>query len=694
MRNWRFFGLAAFVLIVFASGCQQQESQQGDFTKDLTAVSEIKNKVPEKLASTEARLVTYTEKREPCTNYNPQRMALFGDLHVHTKLSFDAVAGRVNTTPTDAHDFAMGKPIAFFPQGDDGKPSGSVTIDRPLDFLAVTDHSEFLGERELCTNPSSPQYDGEFCQVYREIEFRGTLMLATVLNEQSPKRIAMLCGEDGELCVEYSKGPWKTIIEAAEQAYDRSSECSFTSFIGYEYTGTPGLSNYHRNVIFRNGTVPALPTSFIEAPYDYQLWRDLENSCAAESGCQFMTIPHNTTMSNGKLLTPYADLERTPENKLRYATTRNRVEPLIEIFQHKGASECINGLDSVLGAADELCDIEQVRVMGAVTKVRNFVLDGTSIVREQEEEFTTVECEDETGSTGMFAGGCVSRNDFFRSALLTGMQEEQVLGVNPVKMGVVASTDGHTGVPGAVKEDEWLGFVSGEMTTDKRLQAGTLPSGIKGNPGGLAGVWAVENSRDAIFEAMQRREVFGTSGPRITPRFFAGWNYNQDLCSSSALIETAYETGVPMGGDLPTAPHSESKPVFILAASRDPAESAASLQQLQMIKGWIDDNGESHTRVTTVAGTPDNKAGFNPETDELFGEGHSMLCTVYTDPDFNPNHSAYYYLRAVENPTPRWSYYDCKTIPEPDRPEVCTDKSLWEIQEMAWSSPIWYTPAD
>lgn len=673
--------------VVFAFGCKQQENQHHNALK---SAPELQRDFPDKSKIQPSRLVTYTEKREPCTNYNPQRMALFGDLHVHTKLSFDAVAGRINTSPTDAHDFAMGKPISFFPQGDDGKPTGSVTIDRPLDFLAITDHSEFLGERELCINPSSPQYDGEFCVAYREIEFRGTLMLATVLNEQSPKRIAMLCGDDGQLCIEYSKGPWKTIIEAAEKAYDRSAECNFTSFIGYEYTGTPGLSNYHRNVIFRNGNVPAIPTSFVEAPYDYQLWGQLDRSCNTESGCQFITIPHNSNMSNGKLLTPYADLERTPENKLDYAKARNRSEPLMEIFQHKGGSECINGLDSVLGRVDELCDIEQVRVMGAVTNVRNFKLDGSKIVRLEEERFTTSECESETGSTGMFAGGCVSRNDFLRSALLTGLEEEQEIGVNPVKMGVIASTDGHTGLPGAVKEDDWRGYVSGEMTTAKRLETGTLPSGIKGNPGGLAGVWAVENSRDAIFEAIQRREVFGTSGPRIKPRFFGGWDYENNLCENPALIASAYQAGVPMGGDLPIAPDSNSKPTFILTASRDPAESAAPLQQLQIIKGWIDSVGNSHVTVTTVVGiTSDDNEIDKSESHE---EGYSALCGVYTDTEFNPRESAYYYLRVVEVPTPRWSYYDCQTLPAAERPEICGDANLWQIQEMAWSSPIWYSP--
>lgn len=674
-----------FTLLLVSCGPSQQQPVEASAQQ----VAKVESTTIDAVSD---RLVTYTENRTPCANYNENRMALFGDLHVHTKYSFDAVAGRINTSPKDAHDFAKGKPIRYFPQGEDGEPTASVTIDRPLDFLAVTDHGEFLGERELCVNTESPEYNGAFCTAYREIEFRGTLMLGTVLSEQNPKRNVTLCGDDGQLCLEYAKGPWQSIIAAAEEAYDRSANCTFTSFIGYEYTGTPGLSNYHRNVIFRNGTVPVLPTSYIEARYDYQLWDQLDKSCSTESGCQFLTIPHNSNISNGRLLTPYANLERTQANKLTYAKTRNRTEPIMEIFQHKGGSECVNGLNSVLGAVDELCDIEQVRKMGRTTSVRNFELDGTEIVMLEEQKTITAECEGETGSMGMFAGGCVSRNDFLRSALLTGLEEQQDVGVNPVKFGVIASTDGHTGVPGAVKEDQWLGFVSGEMELEKRLKKGTLPSGINGNPGGLAGVYAVENSRDAIFEAMQRREVFGTSGPRITPRFFGGWEYSEQLCSQSDLIEQGYKLGVPMGGDLSAAPNPTSKPTFILAANRDPAETATALQQLQIIKGWTDSEGKSHTKVTSVAGSPENGAGFDFSTGKQFGDGHSTLCVVYTDAEFDPLQPAYYYLRAVENPTPRWSYLDCKKIPEAERPEVCLDQELWSIQEMAWSSPIWYTP--
>ena len=659
---------------------------------------EVAPPVPIVLESPPNRDLVYTEERAPCRDYRPERRALFGELHVHTALSFDAVAGRINTRPADAYAFARGESIAFFPQDENGDPGGEIALEQPLDFAAVTDHGEFLGERELCVNAESPAYNGEFCRKYRGHEFTGTLMLASVIAQFQPRRNPLLCGEDGRLCREWVKSPWEEILAAAEAAYDRSEDCQFTSFVGYEYTGTPGNSNYHRNVIFRNGSVPDAPVSFIEAPMDYLLWQQLDAKCEPLAQCDYMTIPHNSNMSNGRLLTPYADMQLTRGNRLDYARARLKRERLMEIFQHKGASECMNGFAGVLGAPDELCDVEQVRAIGAVSTARDFRLEGTEIIHLPPEDSETVECaEGEKGALGMFAGGCVSRNDFLRTALITGMEEQRDIGLNPVKLGVIASTDGHAGVPGAVNENDWRGTVSGEMTTAKRLKPGTLPSGIKGNPGGLAGVWAVENSRDAIFDALERRETFGTSGPRITVRFFAAWDFADNSCELSDMPAKAYATGVPMGDDLSSQPGLDSKPVFILAAHRDPANGSAPLQQLQLIKGWVDAAGRRHTRVFTVAGDGNNDAGVNMQTGERYGDGFDRLCQVYRDVEFDPKVPAYYYLRAVENPSARWSFYDClrletESLASETRPEICADPGRHVIREMAWSSPIWYTP--
>jgi hypothetical protein len=302
----------------------------------------------------------------------------------------------------------------------------------------------------------------------------------------------------------------------------------------------------------------------------------------------------------------------------------------------------------------------------------------------------TDECGDGTGDSGMLGAGCIDETDFVRSGLLVGLKEENDIGINPMKLGIIAATDTHAATPGSVLESDWRGAVSGESTPLERLQPGLLTSGIKGNPGGLAGVWAEENSRDSIFDAMKRREVFGTSGPRIVPRFFGGWNYPDDLCDDPQRVELAYRNGVPMGGEFEQAP-IDTAPVFLAFASRDPAEGSRPLQQMQLIKGWVDAEGKMYNEVMPIAGTPNNGADVDPTSAESRGDGHDTLCRVYRDASFNPELAAYYYLRVVENPTARWSVHDCMRIPEADRPAVCSDGSYPStIQEMAWTSPIWY----
>ncbi len=633
--------------------------------------------------------VARTEDRPACLDATPLRQALFGDLHVHTSFSFDAAANSTGASPADAYRFAQGESIPFWPIGPDGAPAGSITIDRPLDFVAVTDHGEFLGERRLCRDPESPRHDTEFCTAFRTDQRVGMQMLGAVITTETPSRIEEVCGEDGSLCLEWAKSPWGEIIQAAEDAYDRTEECSFTTFVGYEYTGTPGISNYHRNVVFRGSEVPDLPVSYIDAPTDSLLWQRLDEVCGegtARPGCDYLTIPHNSNLANGRMA-PYRGLDGTLEARRAYAEKRLEREPIIEIFQHKGGSECVNGLASVFAEPDELCDVEAVRVMGRDETVQS-LLQGETTQR-------TEECPDgENGNQGMLGAGCVDRTDFVRSALVVGLQEEMETGVNPVKLGIVASTDTHTATPGAVAEEDWRGAVSVEATPEERLMPGLLTSGIDGNPGGLAGVWAVENSRDAIFDAMERREVFGTSGPRIRPRFFGGWDYDASLCGEVDLLEQAYAGGVPMGGEL-TPAGDGAAPMFLALAARDPVDNARLLQQLQLVKGWVDAEGTGRTRVIPIAGSPDNGAGVDPRTGERSGDGHDSLCTVYRDESFDPGLYAYYYLRVVENPSLRWSWHDCRRIDPEDRPAVCSDGSWPEtIQEMAWTSPIWYRPAD
>ena len=582
--------------VAFVGGCERDAATGEDAGREVGSAATAAAGAP---PAPEERMVRYTEEREPCLDYAPLRRPLFGDLHVHTSYSFDAVANGIGAMPEDAHRFAVGEPIDFWPLDENGAPAGKFAIDRPLDFMAVTDHGEFLGERALCMTPGSSSYDVPTCVGYRQDPMQGLVILGQLISVEPPMRIAELCGEDGALCLAAAREPWGRIVDAAEAAYDRTAQCSFTSFVGYEYTGTPGVSNYHRNVIFRTGNVPALPVSYIDAPSDSELWRQLDEVCLAADGCSYLTIPHNTNLANGRMA-PYRGIDPSADSRRADAAVRLDREPIIEIFQHKGASECINGLTAVLGAPDELCDVEAVRVIGRTeTYAQSAVVDGELIMGQVSQ--LTEECHEGVGEFGMLGGGCVDATDFVRSALVVGLKEERALGLNPIKLGIIAATDTHAATPGAVAESDFRGAVTGEMAPQDRLQPGMLTSGPEGNPGGLAGVWAVENSRDAIFEAMLRREVFGTSGPRIVPRFFAGWNYEEELCGNESLVAAGYAGGVPMGGDLGGAPASGAKPAFVAFAARDPAEGAASLDRLDLVKGWVDAGGAMHSSVRTIA---------------------------------------------------------------------------------------------
>ncbi len=668
MRNQLALLCVAFVI----GGCSQEQPSESASTPNAETTP-----APETTTARSEGLVAYTETRESCTNFSAERIPLFGDVHVHTSFSFDAAANSTGATPADAHRFARGESIPFWPLDESGKPIGSAKIDRPLDFLAVTDHGEFLGERALCRTAGSPAYDSQFCTHSRSDERVGMRMLGTVITTETPVRVPELCGADGALCREWAEEPWQRIAAAAEEAYDKSAACKFTSFVAYEYTGTPGTSNLHRNVIFRNAKVPPRPVSYIDAPADSLLWNALDAACT--DGCDYLTIPHNSNLANGRMA-PYTRIaDGSVEARRAYADQRLRREPIMEIFQHKGASECINGLGSILGEPDELCDVEQVRFMGREETYAAAIQNPDGTLGQTQRKEVTRECKPgEFGANGMLGAGCVDKTDFIRSGLLVGLSEEAEIGSNPVKLGMIASTDTHAATPGAVSELDWGGAVTGESTPLERLQPGLLTSGIDGNPGGLAGVWAVENSRDAIFEAMLRREVFGTSGPRIVPRFFGGWTYPETLCSASDLVTQGYAQGVPMGGDLTPAP-ADGRPTFVGYAARDP--EGAPLARLQVIKGWVDGDGRQHTEVTDIAGGVDR------------GD-HNTLCAVYRDEKFDPKRPAYYYLRAVEVPTARWSVHDCARIAESERPAVCSDGSYPEqIFEMAWTSPIWYRPS-
>lgn len=619
--------------------------------------------------SVEGRPV-YTEEREPCDAFHPYRNLYFGDLHAHTALSHETWLLDIRATPRDAYRFARGETIFLPPLDEAGQGTRRIQIDRPLDFASVTDHGEFLGEVKTCTTEGEPGYDSLSCAIYRSRNLLSEIVMAFPTATPDPRRSEEICGPAGSNCLDGAREVWRQVVEEAEEAYDRTSACSFTTFAAYEYTGMPAAANFHRNVIFRNAKVPDLPVSYFEEPTPEGLWTALKRECLEGlEGCDVLAIPHNPNESNGNkfALDPWDGIAPAQEREL--AAFRAAMEPSVEIFQNKGDSECMNGLAGVPGGTDPLCDFEKLHAP------------------------PFADCGDKAGFGGVVGFGCVSRLDFVRNVLLAGLEIEGRTGVNPYKLGVLATTDTHNSAPGSVAEASYLGqWGARESTPQQRLgRGGMTHQGIVTNPGGLTAVWATENSRDAIFEAIRRRETYGTSGPRIRVRLFAGWRIPETLCDDPQPEQIGYRNGVPMGGDLPPRPEGSDKLSFYVHAEADPL--GAPLQRIQIIKGWIDAKGEPKLRVFEVAGNPANGANVDPETCQTSGGGSSSLCTVWTDEEFQASLRAFYYARVVENPTCRWSTYECNRLSPEERPPTCQDPTVPKaVQERAWTSPVWYRP--
>ena len=628
----------------------------------------------------------YSESRDACANRDPLRKAFWGELHVHSALSFDANLWDVRGSADDVYRFARGEKIGLAPYDAEGKPQRFAQLERPLDFAALTDHASYQGEVALCTRKGSGRYDSDGCKIFRgempvanhEMgEFAGrTAAITSSLDPQQemPARSRALCGEGSDLCLDAMADVWREQQAAASRYYDRSAECSFTAFNAYEYTATPGLAKVHHNVIFRNDAVPDSPTAWVDYPDVYDFWGRLKSQCLeAGTGCDVLTLPHNSNLSNGRMFTVTGRDLPLDVQRAR-AELRAELEPLVEISQIKGDSECRNDMYGVVAAPDEFCGFEEWRPPG------------------------TPDCVEGTGAGALAGLGCVSRLDYVRHVLVEGFREEARIGVNPYKLGILAATDTHNATPGDVEEysyDGWRGVEDAtpaeRLSADSQLVAAVF--NVISSPGGLAGVWAEENSRDALFDAMERREVFGTSGPRMTARFFGGWEYPGDLCDNPELVQKGYAGGVPMGGDLPPRPGAATAPLFVVSALRDPgipAHPGGLLQRAQIIKGWLGDDGQFYEKVYDVAGGA-NGAGVDLDTCEPQGPGADSLCSVWRDPDFDPQRSAVYYLRVIENPSCRWNQRQCIALDPSARPDGCRNPVVPRtIQERLWSSPIWY----
>jgi len=478
------------------------------------------------------------------------------------------------------------------------------------------------------------------------------------------------CGDDGQLCIEAARSTWRVVQDAANRANDPGR---FTALVGYEYSpvilDATHTSKVHRNVIFRTENVPDhVFSSYDGSAEDMHGW--LEKEC--KEPCRALTIPHNTNASSSQIFWDGRNSDGSPWTK-EILERRARIEPLVEIYQGKGSSECHLGI----GLADEECGFEQwVRNCGPNERL-----------------------------------GCSTTSDMVRDTIVRGLSVEQEWGVNPFKLGFIGSTDSHLGTPGATEENNYHGQLGRpDDSPEKRLTGGfASPDGTpsedggwgfmgptKFSPGGLAAVWAPENTREEIWDALARRETYSTSGTRIQLRFFGGFDFPSKAHDRKDAIALGYRKGVPMGGDLTKAPKGETLR-FIVWASRDPA--SAPLQKIQIIKGWAED-GIDRIHVYDVAcasGTrPDRKTGLCRTHDSEVdlktcaideSKGSAELATTWSDPSFDPKERAVYYVRVLENPVCRWSTHDALRIGA-ELPKHVPPS----IKERAWSSPIWYTP--
>jgi hypothetical protein len=575
------------------------------------------------------------------------RNAYFGQTHQHTSWSLDAyILGNTVTGPEQAYQYSMGQTIKH-PAGFD------VKIRTPLDFQGVTDHSEYVGVIRLANDPNSPisklpvakrlqvTKDNTVMQIFQ-------WMAGSIAHNKPIKAL---------LDPSITDSVWKHNVAIAEK-YNKPGE--FTTFCSYEWTSMPQNQNMHRNVFFKDCTnIPDAPFSAIDSDHPEDLWKWLEEQ--RKAGNEALAISHNANLSNGIMFPIEVDSKGNPIDAA-WARQRMENEPLTEIKQVKGASET----HPVLSPNDEFANFE---IMNYLIGIDN--------------SFSRI------------------NGSYIREAYQRGLAMQNTRGYNPYKMGVVGAGDSHNTAT-AYAQDNFFGDHGLIDATPERRLAGTVASGmeiLKTGTSGLGGVWAEENTRESIYKAMRRREVFGTSGARIKLRMFGGWNYDKNMLSQADWVKASYAGGVPMGGDLAEAEAEGKAPSFVVWALKDPADG--NLDRIQIVKGWTKD-GQIFEKIFDVAWSGHRQP--NPETGKLPPVGNTVdvtkatytndigaveLKAVWTDPEFDPSQHAFYYARALQIPTPRWSTYDAAKLgilPPGGVPAT--------IQERAWGSPIWYTPTE
>jgi hypothetical protein len=585
----------------------------------------------------------------------PNRV-FFGDTHVHTSYSADAGMIGNRLGPDEAYRFAKGERVT----SSTGVPA---RLSRPLDFLVVADHSENLGLAPLLAVRDPALIATPFGAALDALVQAGDLLGAF-----KAWTGAKADGSDPLAAYpEIARSAWGAITEAAER---HNSPGLFTALIGFEWTSGPGRNNLHRNVIFRGGKATAdtiIPLSAYDTVDPEDLWAWMEKY-EADTGDRVLAIPHNGNLSNGMM---FADTTLSGEPLTAdYATRRSRWEPLYEVTQMKGDGEA----HPFLSPDDAFADFEtwDKGQLGPVPKTPDML-----------------------------------PHEYAREALKRGLAHEAALGVNPWKFGMIGSTDAHTSLSTTL-EDNFFGKVAALEPTADPIRFNEVIAGTGGPPeaaqyawqtsaSGLAAVWARENTREALWDAMARKEVYATTGTRILLRLFAGYDFTAEDLVRSDFARHGYEAGVPMGGDLAAAPEGAA-PRFLIRAMRD--AEGANLDRIQIVKGWMNPDGTLGERVFDVSWSGDRKpdaSGNLPavgstvnvaEASYTNAIGAPALQAFWQDPEFDPAAPAFYYVRVLEIPTPRWTTYDAKafgvTLPE---------GAPTEIQERAYSSPVWYRPA-
>ncbi|MFN4142104.1 DUF3604 domain-containing protein [Aestuariivirga sp.] len=597
----------------------------------------------------------------PYADRNFPTRPLFGDTHLHTAVSFDAGIFGARLSPRDAYRFAKGEQVTT-------NTGQQARLSRPLDFLVVADHSDNMGLfPDLAAGKPNIVADPQGRKWYEMMkEGKGQEAALQVIAAFSDGSFPSSLVYEPDTAA--FKSTWLDTIEAAEENNDPGR---FTAFIGYEWTAQ-GSFNIHRNVIFKDGgdvarqSLPFTTGAPLGSPKETDLWKWMADY-ESKTGGDVLAIAHNGNVSNG-LMFPFIQPFTDKPVDQQYAEARHRWEPIYEVTQMKGDGEA----HPFLSPNDEFANFETWDKGN---------LDMSEAKKPE-----------------------MLQHEYARSGLKLGLKMEKEFGVNPFKFGMIGSTDAHTGLP-AVEEDNFWGKVAPMEPSAERLtntfvnnpKTGIIVNDRDVVAAGYAAVWATENTRESIFDAMERREVYATTGTRMMVRLFGGYEFTESDARSRNPAVAGYGKGVPMGGDLGAAPEGKA-PTFLVAALKDPI--GANLDRYQIVKGWMDEQGETHEKVYDVVWSGDRKPGADGKVPAVGNTvdvanatwtntiGSPELIAVWTDPEFDHRQSAFYYGRVLEIPTPRWTTYDAKYYGLP----VPTDVPA-TIQERAYTSPIWYKPA-